>query len=166
MCPVVEIVQSTMKSKCLKGLLICLGCFVVGVGLLIAYLRIFSGHILRRVPSPNGSVTVTAEVIDFGPAGATDVGYLGVSLKTRLDPIRHPVFGGSNYGADVRISWIGADVLLIRCEHCERLEGGNILERKWHQVTICYDRSNVVRAVDQDASCLSRAATSRPESQQ
>jgi hypothetical protein len=77
-------------------------------------------------------------------ASATDVGYLGVTLKTRFNPIRHYIFGGSNYGAQIRVSWISDHVLLIHCERCEKLEGGNILERKWQRVTVCYDRSNVL----------------------
>jgi hypothetical protein len=85
---------------------------------------------------------ITAEVVSSGMAAATDVDYMGVTLKTRFDPIRHCIFAGSNYGADIRIAWISDRIVLIHCEHCEKLEGGNILERKWHQVIICYDRSN------------------------
>jgi hypothetical protein len=97
---------------------------------------------------------VIAEVVNSGTAAATDVNYLGVTLKTRFDPIRHYVFAGSNYGADIRIAWLGDHMLLIRCEHCEKLEGGNILERRWHQVIICYDRSNAADGPsEQDPSC-------------
>ena len=153
-----------MKSKWLKGLLISLVCFVVGVGLLIVYPRIFGGRV--RQTARNAKGTVTAEVVASGFAAATDVGYLGVTLKTRFDPVRHTVFGGSDYGAQITISWIGPNVLLIRCQHCEKLQGGNILEQKWHQVTICYDRSNGIDLPeDQDASCPSEPTPMTPEPQ-
>lgn len=130
-----------------------MACVVAGFGLLIAYLRIFGGHVLQSALNPER--TVTAEVIDDSSfAAATDVGYLGVTLKTRFNPIRHYVFGGSDYGAHVQVSWISDHVLLIQCDRCEKLEGGNILERKWRQITICYDRSNVIEAPKYvDASC-------------
>ena len=135
--------------------MVCIACLVVGLGILVACLRIFSGHVLQRVSNSTGSLY--AEVIDDDSAAATDVNYLAVGLKSRFNPIRHYVFGGSNYGAQIRLAWINDRVLLIRCEHCEELKGGNLLERKWHQVTICYSRSNVPE-VDQneDPSCPRR----------
>jgi hypothetical protein len=147
-----------MRFKWLKWLLISVAVIVVGVGLLITYLGIFGGHVLLSASNPAGSIT--AEVIDdSGFAAATDAGYLGVTLKTRFNPIRHYVFGGSNYGARVQVSWISDHVLLIGCDNCEKLEGGNILERKWHRVTICYDRSNVIELPQEvDASCRKEAA--------
>jgi len=152
-----------MKSNWLRWLLIFPVCLVLGVGLLIAYFRIFSGRVLQSAQNPDG--TVTAEVLASDSAAATDVEYLGVILKTRFDPIRHYVFAGSNYGANIQISWINDHVLLIHCDHCEKLEGGNILERKWHQVTICYNLSNVADLQEnQDASCPGgiAPATSEP----
>jgi hypothetical protein len=145
----------------LKWSLISVVCIGMCLGLLIAYLRIFGGHVLQIASNPESSVT--AEVIEDGSgAGAMDVGYLGVSLKTKFNPIRHYVFGGSNYGAQLHVSWISDDVLLIRCEHCEKLNGGDILERKWDRLTICYDLSNVIS--QDDASCHRETAEtiSRP----
>ena len=145
--------QTGTKFRWLKRSLLCLACVFTAFGLLIAYLRMFGGHVLQSSLSPESSVT--AEVIDdSSSAAATDVGYLGVALKTRFNPIRHYVFGGSNYGAHVQVSWISDHVVLIQCERCEKLEGGSILERKWRQITICYDRSNVIETPkDVDASC-------------
>jgi hypothetical protein len=141
-----------MRLKATKWLLILLTCLVAGSGAIVLYLRIFSGQILHRAPNPKHDIT--AEVVNDGMAAATDTDYLGVTLKTRFDPIRHYVFGGLNYGANVRIAWIGDDTLLIRCAHCEKLDGGNILERRWHKVILCYDRSNVVELPgEQDPSC-------------
>lgn len=141
-----------MKLKWMRWPLILAASFLIGLAAIVLYLRIFGGHVLQSALSPKGNIT--AEVVSSGMAAATDADYLGVTLKTRLDPIRHYVFGGSNYGADIRIAWIGDHVLLIQCEHCEKLEGGNILERRWHQVVICYDRSNAAEGLgEQDPSC-------------
>ncbi len=158
-----ERVWTTMKSKWLKRLLIAVACFVVGVGLLIVYSWIFGGRV--RQTARNAKGTVTAEVVASGFAAATDVDYLGVTLKTRFDPIRHTVFGGSDYGAHIQISWIGTNVLLIRCQYCEKLQGGNILEQKWHQVTICYDQSDAIDLPgEQSAACLGEPASVTSES--
>jgi hypothetical protein len=125
---------------------------------LVVYLRVFSGHVVQSASNSKGNLK--AEVInDSGTAAATDVGYLGVTLKTWFNPIRHYVFGGSNYGADIQIKWINDHTLLIHCDHCEKLDGGNILERRWHQVIICYDRSNATDLQEnQDSSCPRRVA--------
>lgn len=97
---------------------------------------------------------VIAEVISDGPTAATDVDYEGVTLKTRFNPIRHYVFGGLNYGAQIKVSWKGENVLFIRCADCENLQVGNILERKWQEVTICYDRSNVLdEPIEKSSPC-------------
>jgi hypothetical protein len=144
--------ETAMKLKWLRWPLILVACFVVGLVAIVFYLRVFGGHVLQSSRSPTGNVT--AEVVNSGMAAATDADYLGVTLKTRFDPIRHYVFGGANYGADVRIAWIGDHILLIHCEHCEKLDGGNILERRWHQEIICYDRSNVADGPhEQDPLC-------------
>lgn len=142
--------------------MIVVGCLAIGLGAIVFYLRAFGGHVLLRASNPMGNIT--AEVVSSGVAAATDVDYLGVTLKTRFDPIRHTVFGGSDYGAQIKISWIGTNVLLIRCQNCEKLQGGNTLEQKWHQVTICYDQSDAIDLPgDQDASCPSEPAPLTPE---
>jgi hypothetical protein len=150
------------RSGRLKRLSICVGLLVAAIGILIANLNIFGGHILQRVPNSKGSVT--AEVLESGIAAATDIDYLGVSLKARFNPFRHYVFGGANYGAQIQASWINDHLILIRCQHCENLQGGNILERKWRQVTICYDRSNTSDLPEEvDASCPKKAALATSE---
>jgi hypothetical protein len=142
-----------MNLKWLKWPLVVAACLVAALAVTVLYLRVFGGRVVQSVASPKGNIT--AEVVSSGMAAATDVDYLGVTLKTRLDPIRHYVFGGSNYGADIRVSWIGDHILLIHCEHCEKLEGGNIVEQRWHQVVICYDRPNGANGPgEQDPSCL------------
>lgn len=151
-------------SRWLKRLSICMVCLLVAVGLLIGYLRIFSGAVLQSASNRKG--TVTAEVIDgSGSSAATDVGYLGVAMKTRFNPIRHYVFGGSNYGVQIQVSWINDHVLKIRCDSCEKLQGGNILEHRWHQVTICYDDS-IMMPLPQEAEavCLNRPGSMASES--
>jgi hypothetical protein len=106
----------------------------------VGYLRACSGHVRQYLPNPSG--TLRAEVIDeSGSASAMDAGMLGVTLKTRLNPFRHFVFSGLNYGAEITVTWINDRVLFIRCEHCEKLHGAMIVERKWHQTTICYGGS-------------------------
>lgn len=141
-----------MMHRWLKWPLILFAFLLMGLGMIVLYLRIFGGHVLQSASNPSGNIT--AEVVSSGIAAATDVGYVGVTLRTRFDPIRHYVFAGSNYGADIQIAWIGDHTLLIHCEHCEKLEGGNILERRWHQVLICYDHSNaVVSSGELDRSC-------------
>jgi hypothetical protein len=151
-----------MKLKWLRWPLILAACFAAVLVAIVLYLRIFGGHVLQSASSPKGNVT--AEVVTSGMAAATDVDYMGVTLKTRFDPIRHYIFAGSNHGADIRIAWIGDHTLLIHCEHCEKLDGGNILERRWHQVVICYDRSNVTDLQgNQDASCPSGVAPATSE---
>lgn len=138
--------------KWLTGCLVCVVCIVIGCGLLLAYLLFFGGHVLQSASNPAKSVT--AEVIeDSSFAAATDAAYLGVAVKARWNPIRHYVFGGSDYGAQIQASWINDHVLLIHCIQCEQLRG-NILKRKWNGVTICYDRSNMTDvSQDVDASC-------------
>jgi hypothetical protein len=142
-----------MKLKWLRWPLVLVVCLVVGLAALVVYLRVFSGLVMQSASNSKGNLK--AEVInDSGAAAATDVGYLGVTLKTWFYPIRHYVFGGLNYGADIHIEWINDHTLLIHCDHCEKLDGGNILERRWHQVVICYDRSNVAGGPsERDASC-------------
>lgn len=126
-----------MKSRWFRIPLVFLGCLVLGLGLLIGYGRAFSGQVRQYAANPSG--TLNAEVIaDNGLAAATDAGTLGVTLKTWFNPFRHYVFVGSDYGAQITISWISDRVLLIRCEHCEKLKTGKVPERKWHQVTVCY----------------------------
>jgi hypothetical protein len=140
--------------KWFRRLSICIGVVVLAIGLLIIFSRIFGGRILQT--SPNPKHTVTAEVIDSsGMATALDTGYLGVTLKTRFNPIRHYVFGGPNHGARVRVSWINDQVLTIQCDNCEKLEGGNIIEHQWHQVTICYDDPSMTGPPQvTDAACM------------
>lgn len=151
-----------MKFRWIRGLLVVCLIFLVAVTSFLVYAWTSSGRVVQRTVNPTGNVI--AEVIDGEFAAATDVGSLNVILKTKFNPVRHYVFGGSNYGAQIRISWIGPNVLLIRCQHCEKLQGGNILEQKWHQVTICYDQSDAIELPrDQDASCPKEPTPMTPE---
>jgi hypothetical protein len=137
-----------MKLKWLRRFLFFSSGFVLLIASLLFYLRAYGGRTLQREVSPNGKVI--AEVIVSDSAGATDVNTLDVSLKNELNPIRHYVFGGLDYGAQVTVSWIDNDRLLIKCQHCENLHGGDIFERKWHDVMVCYARSNVVETEFKD----------------
>jgi hypothetical protein len=131
-----------MNSKWPRRFLCIFAGLAAAVSLILLYGKICSGRTLQREVSPNGSVI--AEVTESGGAAATDTNYVGVTLKTKLNPIRHYVYGGLDYGAHISVSWLDHDRLLISCQHCENLHGGDIIERKWHDVTVCYARSNVV----------------------
>jgi hypothetical protein len=117
---------------------------VVAVALLAATvfvyagcLRIFAGFTLQRIASPDGAVI--AEVNTSGAAGATDTTYTGVMLRSRLNPFREYVFGGLDYGVHITAGWTGSRNLLITCEDCTRLSGGNIKLDHWRDVAIRYE---------------------------
>jgi hypothetical protein len=130
----------SMRLKWIRIPLIALGFFMLALVAWVGYLRAFSGQVKQYSSNPSG--TVKAEVMDYSEfASAMDAGALGVSLKTKLNPFRHAVFSGQNHGATIRVAWINDRILFIRCDHCEKLQDPSIVERKWHQTTICYGGS-------------------------
>jgi hypothetical protein len=110
------------------------GC-ILAFGLLLAYARIFSGSAKQRLPSPDGETI--AEVREFTSLSAMDADYLGVQVRTKLNPFRHFVFAGLDDGIKITISWIDSKTLQISCERCEQIRT-NIKEDAWRDVSIRY----------------------------
>lgn len=129
-----------MRVKWALGCGLALVSIIMSLALGIVYLRTSSGRTLQRLPSPDGGVI--AEINTSGFAAATDAYYTGVLLRTRHNPLRHYVFGGLDYGAKIAISWIDSKNLLIQCEECRNLNGGNVREARWHDIMIHYDIVN------------------------
>jgi hypothetical protein len=108
----------------------------VGIVSLPLYMRLFAGTVKERLRNSDGSVI--AERRDYNFASATDAAQTTVQLRTGLNPFRYIVFAGSDYGADVLISWIDARTLLIRCVRCDNLQR-HTMEQQWPDVSIRYD---------------------------
>lgn len=131
-----------MKLRRHSRLLLALAALVaLGAVALMLYGRAFGGNTIQRLSSPDRSAI--AEVSSTGAAGATDTDYLSVMLRTRLNPLRRGVFGGLDYGAKLRLSWLGNRDLLITCENCARLGSGQLspkdMECRWRDVNIHYE---------------------------
>jgi hypothetical protein len=103
---------------------------------LLLYVRVFPSGIQQRVSSPDGQAV--AEQILLRPLTTLDTVQTTVQLRTKLNPFRHTVFAGLNYGAEVTISWIDSRNLLVKCVKCTNL---NVLRREdnWRYVTIHYE---------------------------
>src|SRR5262249_34434380 len=104
-------------------------------GAFLAYLRLFSGHVLQRLPSPDRRTV--AVVNEEGSGSAVDANSLGVALRTRWNPVRHLVFSGLDYGTSLAVSWMDANNLVIKCMNCKSLAVYRC-EKQWHQVSIHY----------------------------
>jgi len=128
-----------MRSVWARGCAVSIAVLAVTIGLAVLYLRTSAGRTVRRVQNQDGDVT--AEVNMDCSSAATDGCYTGVLLRTRYNPIRHYVFAGLDYGAKITIAWVGPRELLITCQDCSKLSGGNIKERIWRSVTIRYEIS-------------------------
>jgi len=55
-----------------------------------------------------------------------------------LNPFKHVVFGGLDYGATIRISWVDSMNLIVTCERCENLDQ-KVKEQQWKTVSIHYN---------------------------
>jgi hypothetical protein len=83
----------------------------------VFYGRFFEGTIRQYQTSPDGSKV--AEYREYGQSGgATSTDLSTVELRTRLNPIRHTVLAGLDYGGKLTITWIDSQNLLITCYGC------------------------------------------------
>jgi hypothetical protein len=81
------------------------------------YGRLFEGQVRQYEPSPDGNNI--AEYRQYKQSGgATSTDLTTVELRTRLNPIRHTVLSGLDYGAKLSITWIDSRNLLITCNGC------------------------------------------------
>ena len=131
----------TNEARWAVGCAIALASVVIACALVLFYFRTSSGRILQRLPSPDNSVIAEVDK-DGSDAAATDTFYTGVALRTRRNPIRYYVFGGLDYGANITVSWLDSNNLLIKCEQCSKLNGGNMKKYTWRKIVIHYDISN------------------------
>ncbi len=90
----------------------------------------------EAVVSPDGNAT--AEVITSA-APATDASTTYVKEHERNRSSKHIVFGGSNYGAEITVSWVDSKNLTVVCKNCSSLQRRVKGEDKWHKISIHYD---------------------------
>jgi hypothetical protein len=108
--------------------------------------RLFEGDVRQYQVSPDGKNI--AEVREYHQSSATSTDLTTVELRTRLNPFRHTVLGGLDYGDDLSVSWIDSGNLLVRCTKCASFDVrndmyGSILyvlqkETRWHDVSVHY----------------------------
>jgi hypothetical protein len=115
---------------------ITIGCIIVAHVALLLYGRLFAGHVQQRVVSQDGAAI--AEVRQLEPLSAMDANLITVELRTRFNPFRQTVFGGLDYGGEIKISWIDSRDLLVQCLRCDRLDIRRN-ESAWHNVAVHYE---------------------------
>jgi hypothetical protein len=92
---------------------------VAVLGGLFVYLRLFSGRVLQRLPSPDGQVVAAvSESVSLSPLDADSI---GVELRSKYTPLRHFIFWGLDYGTSVTISWTDSRNLVVKCAQCTSL---------------------------------------------
>ena len=111
------------------------GGLVIGLAGMVLYLRLFGGTVNQRVSSPDGRVVAQVRTFDFS---ALDPYYTYVEVSARYNPLRHIVLGGPNYGAEIKLSWMDANNLIVTCVNCDQLSGYESGDRRWDGVTIHY----------------------------
>ena len=97
--------------------------------------RAFAGNMEQRLISPDNNVV--AEVRQYTFRAATDAPETEVQVGSRFHLGSDTVFDGLSYGAEIRISWVDAHTLLIRCGSCNQFHIVS-KEDRWHQVAIQY----------------------------
>lgn len=126
---------------------ICTG-LTVGCVIFVLYLRFFSGTVYRQVVSPDRRYIVEwREYCGF--AAATDSCLDSIELKTRYNPVRHPVFQALRMGRP-SIAWLNSQTLVLDCPNCgdfavkcATCDSQPYIvgkENRWHDVTIRYGR--------------------------
>jgi hypothetical protein len=115
---------------------ILLAALIFGFGVLVLYLRLFSGTAQQHIISPDQRAIAESRTYDF--TAATDAAQSSVELRRQWTPFRYTVFFGLNYGAEVTISWIDSRNLRIKCRSCAKLQQYT-RESQWHDVVIHYD---------------------------
>jgi hypothetical protein len=123
----------TLKRITLKRIMVVI-CRCCPIGLIF----LLSGceKIEEAVISPDGKIT--AEVVSSTSAGATDVNTTYIEIHEKHGS-KHIVFGGSNYGAEITVSWIDSKNLTVVCQNCSALQRRVKDEDKWHNISIHYD---------------------------
>jgi hypothetical protein len=114
---------------------ILLAALIFSFGVLLLYLRLFSGTVQQHIISPDQRAIAESRTYDF--TAATDAAQSSVELRRRWTPFRHTVFFGLNYGAEVTISWVAKN-LRIKCRRCANLQQYT-RESQWQDVVIHYD---------------------------
>ena len=117
--------------------------------ILVAYVlhgRLFEGNIRQYDLSPDGENI--AELREYREGSATTTNSATVELRTRLNPFRHIVLDGLDYGADLSVTWTDSRNLLVRCTKCASFDVKNDVygtvfyvlrkEARWHDVSIHY----------------------------
>jgi len=122
----------TLKRIRLKRIMVICRCCPIGLMLFLSCCE----KIEEAVISPDGNIT--AEVITSG-APATDASTTYVKIHEKHSPSKHIVFGGSNYGAEITVSWIDSKNLTVVCQNCSALQRRIKDEDKWHNISIHYD---------------------------
>ena len=121
----------------ISWLQICLpAALILGAASLVIWGRVTSKGVRERSISPDHGTI--AEVARTEGGGATEAYFIGVQLRSRLNPFKHVVFGGLDYGATVRISWVDSMNLIVTCERCENLDQ-KVKEQQWKTVSIHYN---------------------------
>jgi hypothetical protein len=124
--------------------------FLGTVGILLAayylYGRLFDGDIRQYQISPDGKNI--AEWREYHQSSATTTDLTTVELRSRLNPFRHTVLAGLDYGADLSVSWIDQRNLLIRCTKCTSFDikcdicGGPLYvvgkDTTWRDISVHY----------------------------
>ncbi len=133
---------------------------VVSLGLVVTclYLRIFAGTVNQRLPSPNGQLV--AEVRTLTSLSALDRDFVTVQLSRRFNPFRHIVFGGSDYGVKITVSWTDSEDLLVQCVDCDNLRDETV-ENNWNGVTIHYELLSSRKTIDDYLNYLKKSQGQR-----
>ena len=98
--------------------------------------RAFVGKVEARLISPDNNVV--AEVRQYTFRAATDAPETEVQVGSRFHPGSHTVFDGLSYGAEIKISWIDSNTLLIRCVSCNQFHTVS-KEDRWGPIFIQYE---------------------------
>lgn len=116
--------------------------------LLVAYVygRLFYGNIRQYSISPDGKNI--AEWREYHQSSATTTDLTTVELRSRVNPFRHTILAGLDYGADLSVSWLDQRNLLVRCTKCTNFDikcdkcGGPLYVRRkdtgWRDVSVHY----------------------------
>jgi hypothetical protein len=111
----------------------------------VLWARLFAGTTRQYALSPDGKSIAEYREYRQGSATTTDLGT--VELKSRLNPIRHTVLSGPDYGANLSLTWVDSRNLIVECEGCS---AGNVVchnctaldivkkESRWHDISIHY----------------------------
>jgi cytoskeletal protein RodZ len=126
--------KAVSPNKLKRGIRMLIG--LIGLGVVGLIWGVFSGSVQQRLTSPDNKVVAEVRQFNFRPA--TEAAETEVQVGSRFRPSSHTVFDGLNYGADIKISWIGSRTLLVRCGTCNSFHTVS-KEERWGAILIQYE---------------------------